>query len=400
MTLGMVDLDDKVHGMLRLGAYGDALGATTEGKPPPIHLVSRLPFSRTIHAGTGGPWRCWLPADRIPADTVGMVTDDTLFRHFLWIPFLERTARTKGTASEESFIRFLEEELRRSVDSAGSARLGEGFARNREAQIRDWLAMFAAARAGESSPQAEACFFKSGQPICFGLFMLPTLAAWMVHARDEEAFDSFSRFLSLDQGHAKEAAGMLGAWTARALAEDPSKVDRPTEWLRESWKSLLPVLRSRGERTAAERIEKTVDLFLDLAREVEGAGLEETCRRLHAQRSGPLPTGVAGLGFDPAEFLAVIAFALEASRDDLHRAFVLIVNSGGDTDTLASVFGQLVGALLGERCLRERCSPEMLEDVGFVDRTARGLFGIEWRIEGLSSPETHLLMPHSTAFRL
>ena len=98
--------DDRIRGMLLLGAYGDALGAAQEGQetPTPDPLPTRL-VARDMPEW-GEAWGTWLPAI-VHAKRIGMPTDDTCYRLCVLHPWLAAIADGDRTFDEASLLDFM-----------------------------------------------------------------------------------------------------------------------------------------------------------------------------------------------------------------------------------------------------------------------------------------------------
>gem|GEM_PF-344840 len=65
---------------------------------------------------------------------------------------------------------------------------------------------------------------------------------------------------------------------------------------------------------------------------------------LQKERATNLPKWVTPLQFDPAEFAFVFWATLGLKRKDVIEPLLVIANAGGDTDTIASLYGSFLGA--------------------------------------------------------
>jgi ADP-ribosylglycohydrolase len=352
-----VFLEDKLRGMLLLSAYGDALGAPHEGKPPQFPLCSQIPPTRSFYRQGDSPWWIWLPAEHIPDDTIGMVTDDTLYRLFVLYPYVSYVLKNELRHDEATFYSFLCAEAHLSQEGIiPDARLPNVFWCHRRRHLQDWIKMFTAAQVtaqpATTDPQAETSygFFSPGVAVCFGIYLyLPLVIAYLQESV-QDIFTRFSQMTGLDQSHAAPATGIFSVILQEAFKQQSDSPEDFSGWF------LSTINRCRHINAFApdgisrfnfDRIYKCVDSLSYQPRNGLKSDLQEAMEWSYRLRQTGLPTGVSGLHHDSAEFLALMTLAVILFPDSPGMALVFLANCGGDTDTIAALFGLILGAYLG-----------------------------------------------------
>ncbi len=353
-------LRDKFMGMLLLGAYGDALGGPHEfheveprsgqkdgsnghiGDPA---KVARLPPLSEFKRPMPSPWGLWLLSDA--ADTRGTVTDDTSYRVTILHRWLCELAEGEAVPTEAAFFEWLRTQSR-------LPRPAEGWRRQRHAQIEAWLCMLEDAERLKREPvgfRERECnvFFRKNQPVVFGPFMYLELAAIHACCPEREVFDRFAGFSCLDQGYGRYVSGWLAALMSCAVCETDKSRDFGAWFCAAGERLLTAALGDPAQRAVVKRafdISKPIgkaSTALD-----EKAFLEKL--RLEVYRKLK-PNG--GLGnFDPALFVGQMAAAVGYAGGDLRKALRVLAVGPGDSDTVPSFLGSIMGGWCGERRLR------------------------------------------------
>ena len=333
------DLRDRIRGMLWLGVYGDALGALHEAKGfdgevgEPTSRLPKMPEEIEPRA-----WFIWAPANLVVGRR-GVPTDDSMFRLFMlqrWL--LEDPVRT--SYDEPAFREFL----------AGLEPGEEGsWQRHRHAQAVDWEKMFEAA---EAEPPQQVQFFEPGKPAVFGLFMLLEMAAFGVGRDPMEVYEEFYGATQLDQGYGRAVTALLATWLADALGRDGSPEEAGVDLVTR----LLDVLDHRLAETQDEVelaeladlvavVERAIDLGVEFRGQDESHFMEALAQRVYHGSDWPY-----GRNIDPFFFLLQITSVLSFARDPL-QALRALAWGVGDSDTVASQLGSLLGARLGYQYL-------------------------------------------------
>ncbi len=357
-------LRDKFAGMILLGAYGDALGARHEpaglqgaaGDPDRARQLAPAHTYQPREA-LGGPWWVWVDGADIPAGLKGVPTDDSAFRLMILHPWL---SSLDGRLPEESlFVDWLEGQQSAPAEPAGSS-----WQDRRDAQIRDWLVMFADARRGSERARSGASssdpfqhspgnpFFRVNVPVVFGMFMYLEVAALFASLEPRRVMDRFSTYCMLDQGYAGEITGLFAALTASAVSTPPDNVDF-SSWYHEEVQRLLARPLSPSQHTSLLR--NTFDSAWRWGVEHRSQPEQEVLLGFKREiYEAPLPgqRDTAGYRvFDPLLFFRMMSAILAYARDDAAQALTLLASSPGDADTLPSMLGALMGAWYGRDAL-------------------------------------------------
>ena len=379
-------LEDRLRGMLLLSAYGDALGSDHEQQEV-VHsapLPNRLP-EQTLVAETN-PWRYWATTDQLNPPVKGLTTDDTAFKLFLLHPWLQKVLASNSIFDERDFRRFLAQ-LKTSEIQPTWIRTP------RDAQIDSWLDMYGAADFGENSN-----FFSPGVPIVFGLFMFLELAAFRTDYSAVENYLYFRDFTALDQGYAKSATGFFIAITSSAFGSKPT--DRFDEWLLRESKTLADELLGLDiDSGEVSTILGIVESMSELGKSLRGQTPHELMTAFEAAVVKPthppfMDTKFEGGIFDPLRMIAEMFAAAAYANGDPVRAIQPLAFGSGDSDTVCSFFGVLLGIWFGETALRQHT--ELDTDLTAVERLLSQTFQVDLnqhvalfmqlRGEGESSP--------------
>ncbi len=334
---------DRVAGALALSALGDALGLPNEARglrgeispwPDENDDPWPLPVADTFREPESNPWNIWAPPE-VTAGMRGVVSDDTAIKIVLIEPWLADARARGATPDEDDFIAW----LRRRPPEAEPWR--EAMAAE---QARQWIDMFAGSThdAACDPDEVAPCFYRPGEPVCFGPFLYLETALLDTGLSAPDVFRKFTGFCCLDQDHGHAITGMLAAWLCAVGRDGPQ---RP---LLERWDETFTQI------DAAEKLSPWRTKVLHDARWVL-AGATPTSRpdvfldiiKRHLFELAPAECDHSLKAFDPQLQLAQMLACLSFSGGDGLLAMRLLAHGAGDTDTLAATLGLIVGAHLG-----------------------------------------------------
>ena len=332
-------LKDRLRGMLLLSAYGDALGSdheetrTIHGAPFPDGLPEQTVVVEPDH------WAYWATTQQLSPPVKGLTTDDTAFKLFILHPWLEEVLVGGSSFDESGFRQFLPQLKASEIQPAW-------IRTPRDAQIDSWLDMYRAADVGETSE-----FFSPNVPTVFGLFMFLELAAFRSDYSPVENYLYFRDFCVLDQGYAKSATGFFTAITS--LAFTSNLADRFDNWLLQESMALCDELLERDvDPNEVSTILSLVESMTELGKGLRGQTAHEFMVAFEATVVDPVHPPFIDVPFqqpifDPLRMLAEIyAAAAYALGDPVHAMQPLAFGSG-DSDTVCSMFGMLLGIWFG-----------------------------------------------------
>ena len=330
--------DDTIRGMLLLGAYGDALGAAQEGQetptpdPLPTSLVARdMPE-------WGEAWGTWLPAI-VHAKRIGMPTDDTCYRLCVlhpWLAAIADGARTFDEASLRDFMAALRHE----------PLYPEWYAFACRDHLTAWLDMFQAQEENRSEG-----LFSPGVPGVFGLFLYLEMAAVRHGTTPLETFAVYQRQASLDQGYAKSVTGFLATLVSLAVNE-AAETSSFGDWFFDRGRTVVDDLAASTQAQEAASLRSLLEAMARLGNELRGE-TGATLNTVFKQRvlDPPIPPflshALLGGIHDPYRILAQLAATIAYAPDDPAVALRTIAHGCGNTATLASLLGSLLGAWYG-----------------------------------------------------
>jgi hypothetical protein len=346
--------DDKIRGMLLLGAYGDALGAAQEGQETPTpDPLPKILTARDMPEW-GEAWGTWLPAI-VHAKRIGMPTDDTCYRLCILHPWLAAIAnnvdeRTFDEASLRDFMAALRHE----------PLYPEWYSFACRDHLKAWLEMFQAQEENRSEG-----LFSPGIPGVFGPFLYLGMAAVRHGTTPLETFALYQQQAGLDQGYAKVVTAFLATLVSLAVNE-ASQTDSFGDWFFGCARAVLDDLAASAQDEDVASLRSVLETIQQLGTELRGE-TEGTLNTVFKQRVIDPPTppflthAFMGGIHDPYRALAHITATIAYAPNDPAVALRTIAHSCGDTDTLASFLGTLLGAWYGA----ERLSAIQTEGLDF-----------------------------------
>ena len=382
-------LPQKILNMYKLSLYGDALGAPTEGSFNSVKIMDLKP-AVYFHGHSANQWGMWASPQSYKNASVGLVTDDSFYKAFVLQRYRLWMAINELPPTDLNFSHFLVSEsnlLKRKNYPFHSE--NSSFQRMLTQHIADWLGMmqqmicpnqndycFAEANwAPALTPQQS--FYQPGKAVCFGFFMFLPLVDHYLGLSDMQIFETFFHITNLDDHHAPLATGVAALVLAKALTHHSTE-QNAAEWISDQFNKALTVAEAspsvhpehlQALREVLNHVRKTADNIAPL-------NFEQARKTLYQIRKTQLPYGVTGLKFDPLEFIHVLLTTLRYGNGDMEKSFLLIINSGGDTDTIAALLGLLVGAYYGNNW--SDYSEKMQSEITATTKTFTENFSFSW----------------------
>ena len=299
---------DKIKGMMYFSLYGDALGFPHEFNFQTItemKLYSKEEFLKQEQCNN--PWACWTQYDKIPSSQTGILSDDSFFKLEIFIPYLEFIQTSKNEISDITFIKFCLNEIN----------LPNKPVKNQ--QLIDWLYMFKQSNIAEdikkeidsglNGLRAKQSFYEQDNSSCFGLFLY--LWSSIIGPPVSTCLDS-------DQG--REITDFLSMALIQSLKSDSYSL---CESIKIDFSDHLSYLNSL-------HLPKTL-----------------TATTLHSIRENEFSKKISVFKFDPEEFLYCFILADKYYPNSPLESLWQVCSSGGDTDTMGSIWGAILGAKYG-----------------------------------------------------
>ena len=388
---------DKLRGMLLLGGYGDALGAPHEtsgikGNAGDPASATQLPQFRDYGTNTADPWDVWQDPSKIDGDTLGMPTDDTSYRVAILHQWLTQLATTNDPPTEASFVSWIKSEDRPAADAPE-------WENSRHDQIRDWIEMFHDATLLARNPDnfVPSCnnpFFRKDVPVVFGPFMHLELAPVYASCSKQDVFTKFSNFGLLDQSYGRFVTGMMAAMMADALCAntEDKKFD---EWFFQTAGDILDSNLGYPSHRAVvkDHFQAAKQIGID-SQELSEADFMERLKQVFDEELPLLPSQTERgdfRSFDPLLFLKMMAASVAYSDGDVQQALRVLAVAPGDSDTMASQLGSLIGAWSGEDGLRN-LDPDLAADLDQVEGAILDQYNI--RLSDLAASLIELAHKH------
>ncbi len=347
---------DKVDGALLMSIYGDALGLPYEFNQDVSASAAAM---RRLHVSQSklksfqhaDPWGVWPEHGKAQK---AYLSDDSYFKLDVLKNYLKWLSRNDLKPSDIVFTDFVATQLasaNKSRDKLSQKKPGSiGKARN--AHYAGWKTMMVEMLCSKTK---QACsyakqitkglrdgrsFYEKGSSKCFGLFMYTLMGLW-----NSQVGEQFVTGLDSEDGQILSAYFRdLIAYAAKnghfsySLLETEKKFQKT--WSKKLPKRLL-ALRRQAFLWSEKHSQKPVrDLWVELKKE----------------RQKNLPKWVVPIKFCPAEFAFVFWGALGLDKKNALDPLIMIANAGGDTDTIASLYGSFIGAHHGLKYFKKSIS--------------------------------------------
>ncbi len=371
----MSNFHDRLRGMFLLGAYGDALGAEHEKSPD----IAQAPFPKPLQPRRmleqGFHWGTWLP-NTVVASEIGVPTDDTCYRLFILHPWLQEIVKGNRRFTEESFREFMLELKERSAQPSW-------IKLPRDNQINAWLFEFNAQK------ETNSCggFFSHDSPVIFGLFMYLETGAIIRGMASKSIYSLFKGFSRLDQRYATSATAFMTTLLSKAIEYNSIGKSFDKWFFDQSFNLIVELQETFPNDVDLEIIKSLFLLMKKLGSEYRGLPEEVFVKAFKEQVIEPdNPPFMResfskwfGGNFDPFRFLAQIVATVEFSAGDPALALRSIAYSFGDTDTIATFLGSLMGVWYGEQQLRNLDTPGLVfnDELTIVENVLEKIFSID-----------------------
>ena len=361
---------DRLRGMFLLSAYGDAFGAGHEISSAihPSPFPERLP---TQNIGVSASrWGYWVTQAEVGPTAKGIPTDDTAYKLFILHPWLRSVLAGDSSFDENSFIQFISE-LRSTPVSPAI------FVQPRNAQIDNWKLMYDAA---DALPPRIKDFFKPNVPVVFGFFLFLEAAAFRTRYQPVENYLYFREATRLDQGYAKSATGFLTSIVSQAFSSNPVQ-QRFDGWFVQESANLISALKTASiDVQDVSTIERILETMSELGDSLRGSSPHEfmvSFEQAVVVPNQPPPFMDEPFKWpehDPFRMLAEMIAATVYAEGDPHRAIQVLAFSSGDSDTVCTFLGTLMGIWFGEESLLQNAN--LTDDLTTVERVLTTVFEI------------------------
>eukprot|EP01104_Vermistella_antarctica_P008457 TRINITY_DN2116_c0_g1_i1.p1 TRINITY_DN2116_c0_g1~~TRINITY_DN2116_c0_g1_i1.p1 ORF type:complete len:449 (+),score=61.46 TRINITY_DN2116_c0_g1_i1:53-1399(+) len=411
------DLQDKFDGVILMGAYGDALGAPTEGVGLGDRIVNwrscALKDAKVWYNSTAQEkncWGVWPPTTVVDSGGPNPVpTDDTCYKMYLLEPFLQLMLQ-EGTVTADFESQFKQYLVKQSYAEYNQTATwpNDWLLWNTRAMTADWLVMMDAAQiapVATSRPHGNNTFYNSNQSVCFGLYLYLVTAASWYQSSPYEVYTVYSNITQFDYSYGKQITGLTGALLANAVNKTTTP-DSFVDWFRNTTDMYLTdwSAKARNDEEAANLLNITtylgrVDAAVENLRAVsygnETAALHGYWEFVNnASLSPQTPMKLQ----DPMVMFGLIRFALGVSNNatspdgGLMESFRLITAAPADDDTVASFMGLLVGGYFGADTLIASSTFECSEQedpaitlgtqLGQLDLVLQNIYGYRYQDGG------------------
>ncbi len=309
-------MEDRIKGMVFLSLYGDALGFPHEfkfNKERKAELLTKSEFLRP--SDCNDPWACWSSYDQILPEQSGILSDDSFYKLKIQIPFLKKYGYYSDEAFAEHCLAILDQ---------------PSFIPAMKAQVIDWLYMLDQIqlprnlseniRTKIKKKKQTQSFYDPKSSACFGLFLFH----W-------QAITKKTSTTNFDSNEGQKITRLLFNHLGDALRNKNTKISKSLK------------IHKPKYFTKVQNFVKSADLskFSEL--------------RLHFYKfRQQLPDEVYPLKHNPLEFMICISIAELLFPDNPLSGLKLVSSSGGDSDTIGSIWGAIIGAQFGYKYLIEK----------------------------------------------
>ncbi|MEM7703299.1 MAG: ADP-ribosylglycohydrolase family protein [Pseudomonadota bacterium] len=367
----MTFLHDKYKGMLAMGAYGDAIGVFNELAG--LNGNHATPYRTTLDNASTIPGRSMSQAfglwpaisgpNTLPATTKGVVSDDSAYRLTTLHAFLDHALQNNYALLDETAFRQF---LNQPAQTSAAAPMGplqfpsdvdillarynviESFKVMYSDQEK-WLSGNVSLPATLLNPPLQT-FWEGGASTIFGLFLFLELASIYACCPLSSVYDRFENYSIMDNSPADEALGMYGAMLAAAICTHPV-----SGGFRDFYFSTIQSL------NASNRAKNLQNIVFN----GEAVGNAHTDPNPLTFTSGPLTTSYNGRPhqsssgidkFSAEIFVEMISAAVAYGRHDPLVMLQVLANGPGDSDTMPTYLGSIIGAYYGYQGIRDSAS--------------------------------------------
>jgi rhodanese-related sulfurtransferase len=344
---------DKVRGAIAMSVYADALGLPFEFKQDlsanPDSMTSLdLSPDQIKNLGFEDPWAVWTPANK---KQKAYYSDDSFFKLDLLPRYLNWLSASNQIHSDLRFAKFISQDL---TEISRAKTKKPAYASAKKCHYEGWHTMMREMLCAEKPKICSEAkqlgahidgrsFYSPKTSICFGMFMYSLAGIW-----DAGVGAGFTTDLDTEDGK------IISAYFQQLLAyavQNGCSTQTPKKTEEMYFRSL--------SETSQQLPQKMVNMrkkAIAWGQKHKDKPIKELWTSLQQERAQNLPGWVKPLGFDPAEFAFVFWAALGLSdsseKNQTKRALkplLVIANAGGDTDTIASLYGSFIGAHYGLR---------------------------------------------------
>lgn len=343
-------LKNKLLGMFHLGAYGDIIGAPREkeaiddgkyffAEHATIGKLLGLHHYKRITEYIPDKWAIWANKDVIE-NMIGIPTDDTAFRFLILHRWILDTHEHQ--LSEYNFRQWLEANstLPRFYDTGGISQSYK--------EIIEQFQSFYRVKEGTATPtERENSFFQSDRPVFFGNFMFLELTAIYLNESIDHILETFYNFSILDIFHGRTTTALTAALLYRCFHRGNIELNQVYDFLLENMRELLEKSKSNNY-LEVDKIEAAI--YWGIQQAETANTVEELFETFKSHYDNKGKNG--NYGHSPLWMWKQIWAGLTFYKGKPLEAFTFTAICVGDTDTVSSFLGTLLGALLGEENLR------------------------------------------------
>jgi hypothetical protein len=387
---------DAMRGALYMGAFGDAFGLNTEelglrgangncalGASATISLAPRLALNPyTASSFHDGEWGVWIANQTLLAHSHGVISDDTAWRSTV----LQRFVKSERINATSKYS-FTESQLKARYMTPREAylwqhepeykRLGLDVLLAERRILSDFLVMMDAAGIAPvvaNRTRGANAFYRKGTPVVFGLYTYLELALLFCNGSSDtpsRVFRRFHGFSALTQQYGNDVFALGAALTAAAC-----QVKSTTHSTSSSASSFAAFFMAHvnalcSSEAAADAwmpsvCAQTAEHFNDGVALRAAGRTQSQLLQHYVQLCDRVPSRAFKLQ-DPLVFWTQFALTLgycfggdnSVNDDDAAAAavvctFKMLVAMPGDTDTVTSELGTMLGAFYGADFLEQR----------------------------------------------
>jgi ADP-ribosylglycohydrolase len=332
---------NRIKGMLLLSAYGDALAAPTEpmsleGKVFEPISYGRLKlvdeyFNKNEHPGAWGIW----PKLSEVSGLRGIPTDDTSYKFLVLYPWIKQSIQLNITLDEIQFRKWLE-----GLKKYPNGLFLDGISDSHFNIKHDFLKMFKAAE--EMRPEL---FFHTNVPIFFGSFMYLSLVPAKINLSPEETLLEFIDFSILDQGIGKCVTALMTSILNSCLKKNGLTEKNLYGFLKDTLNHLIVHGENNGVKNMSKlnKVAQESTLMGETYRGKSSFSLVKELAKIYKRHRDS-----GGSMFDSVFMWRQLWTSLSYSYDNPILAMSIVAAGPGDSDTVCSFLGSIIGASLGE----------------------------------------------------
>jgi len=383
-----IDLDDKLLGMFLFGAYGDALGSPREKEAIKGQLQIPSSIGKLVNFEDYGELKNILPdkwglwsKESILRTIRGIPTDDTAFRLLLLHRWIDHSYESSSELTEVNFKQWMTTSV-----LPPPYNITEGVKSSYSEIIAEFEHIFYVQEnyPNVSEEEIERSFYKNNRLVFFGNFMYLELVATKLNSNSYEVIELFNSITNLDITYGKTITAISAGILHRCLLQEYILVEDIYDFLKTTTLELLDIA-IEIELNQVEKLRE--DMLWAIGKAEQSNTIEDLLQEFSNIYLSPQEEKTNGLvegkfyAHHPLLMWRQIWAGLAFYKNEPFNALTFTAVCYGDTDTVSSFLGIILGGLCGNRILAQsKINNYNLDDIlSEIEQNIIALFNVDLR---------------------